>query len=342
MVLNSITKISKPKKLLCLSYNICWECMENSSVGSAGKLGEKCFLDRKGNSICYKRIIKLIDTIETKYKKKIDFIGLQEVSNWYNIIKDSKVAKKMNQLNSKSGNEYHLTLYHPKYNLLYAYEGEFYPGRSFHILVFDSIILVNLHYCNNGKEKYNEYGKCQDISKIDFLNPDLDLGLRKLRKIGILNRNIQLLNEVKLSDIEIKNKFINHRVIITGDFNSHYLNRKSNIIIKYKPFGLLPQIIKGKGIPSCCYKDNIIDYKHMSCDYVFDSQYNSGYLTEIPKNYDKTKIYSDHLPIIYYTKSTIKSKIIITKKVKSNNKTLKTILKTKLKKTPITHTNQLI
>lgn len=292
----------KNNQLFCLTYNVCWECIENSPVGSGRRLGKKCRLDKNNKTSCFKSVVKLIDSLPKLYQNTFDFIGLQEAAKWYDFIKDSKVLDKMNYLISKTGNEQHLTLYNPdKHDLLYAYAGHFLPGRPLHLLVFKDMVLVNLHYCNNGTDGSVNHGKCQDIKSMDFLQKDLDNVMGKLHHASVLNRDVKILHRVKLSNDEKIRILKSSRIIVMGDFNSHYLKRRSGTMVRYKPFSLVNKVVKAKNIPSCCYKTLDIFYNE-PCDYVFDSKYKKENITEVPSNYDYTKIHSDHLPIVYLTK----------------------------------------
>ena len=245
--------------------------------------------------------MKLIDSLPKLYQNTFDFIGLQEAAKWYDFIKDSKVLGEMNYLVSKTENEQHLTLFNPKYELLYAYAGDFLPGRPIHVLIFKDFVLVNLHYCNNGTEGSMNHGKCQNIKNNDFLQKDLDKIMGKLHKTSILNRDVKILGSVRLSCEEKVGILKSSRIIVMGDFNSHYLKRKPGTLVKYKPFSLVNKVVKGQNVASCCFKTLDVFYNE-PCDYVFDSKYKKENITEVPSNYDYKKIYSDHLPVVYLTK----------------------------------------
>lgn len=67
-------KIEKSQSVKLLQYNVCHECRGGKSKGSAGKYGEKCAKQSKGESInhCGSNVKKVSNAIQ------YDFIGLQE------------------------------------------------------------------------------------------------------------------------------------------------------------------------------------------------------------------------------------------------------------------------
>ena len=139
----------------------------------------------------------------------------------------------------------------------------------------------------------------QQLRKV--LQKDLDKIMGKLHKTSILNRDVKILGSVRLSCEEKVGILKSSRIIVMGDFNSHYLKRKPGTLVKYKPFSLVNKVVKAQNVASCCFKTLDVFYNE-PCDYVFDSKYKKENITEVPTNYDYKKIYSDHLPVVYLTK----------------------------------------
>ena len=128
-----------------LSYNISWECMTNSSGGSAGSLGKLCVKD-----VCLKNVATYINYINKKLNF-IDIIAFQEIAN------EKKLFSEIDGFDgyyytkkSKSGPENMITCYNKKLKLVRSYCGSFKKGRPYQILEFSDFFFVNLHYCNRG------------------------------------------------------------------------------------------------------------------------------------------------------------------------------------------------
>ena len=136
-----------------LTFNICWEAMTRNKTelkrngGHAKDLGEKCILNKSGDStICLDNVVKLIDS-----NKNYDIVALQEALNYRTLIKKSKELKKMDYYKSRSGKELLITFYEKnKYKLVQGVSSEFVKGRPFHVIeLIDNkgkrYFIVNLH-----------------------------------------------------------------------------------------------------------------------------------------------------------------------------------------------------
>ena len=249
-----------------LTYNISWECMTNSSTGSAGELGQKCKDD-----ICLKNIAKYINFVNEKINY-LDFILLQEASNYKKIfgyIKDFN--KKYNYVLSKSGKEYIITCYKKKYKLLKLIKGNFVHGRPYHILIFKDLILINIHYCG-----YNNLwrGDACDIQK-EFSSKYNSLG-----------------------------KIDHKKIIIAGDFNYNINKSKSFFqiyekqgLLYFKPFKQEEKYVFVKNpVKSCCSTSDKDDKKMNNIgDFIMtENKYtiNKIYYRNIIKG-----LSSDHMPV---------------------------------------------
>jgi hypothetical protein len=265
-----------------LSYNVSWECMTNSSSGSAGELGYLCMKKSKNNYYCKNNFIHFLKN-SFNNESIYDIISLQEASNLFDI---QNLLPELNYLNydtykSTSKNEIMITIFNKnKFKIIKKIYGEFKSGRPLQIFIIknlmdnENIIFVNLHYCTlniNNKE-------C--LSLTDTLT-------YYLKKI---NPNYQ-------------NIYYNYRIIITGDFNhdinikfpNKYNLKESENSIIFKPFKYLKNVGIKNPQKTCCHKKNFTSKIEYKSDFILDSKilaknnivYVPLFLKEI----------SDHLPI---------------------------------------------
>ena len=176
-----------------LTFNLCWEAMTRNKKelrrngGHAKSLGEKCYINKKGDAtICLDNIVKMIDQT-----KKYDIVALQEALNYRSLIKKSTVLRDMGYYKSRSGKEIIVTFYNKdKYKLLRGYNGEFVEGRPFHVIELvdkqkKRLFIVNLHTGHGDlcKKRYIQ-GK---LNK--FLKKNVEIGKNKLIVLGDFNNN---------------------------------------------------------------------------------------------------------------------------------------------------------
>ena len=263
--MNKIT-INILYKMRILSYNISWECMTNSSQGSAGRLGQKCKDD-----VCLKNVSNYLNFVNKKIDY-LDFILLQEAANYNKLFGNiDNFDKKYDYISSRSGREYMVTCYKKKYKLIKSIKGSFVSGRPYHILVFKDLILINLHYC--GYNNLVQRHIC-DIQK-EFSSKYNSLG-------------------------DIKNK----QIIIGGDFNYPIYKYKSFFqlhtdqnLIYFKPFNQIERYVFVKNVPKTCCSTSVNDDKKMHSigDFIMTekkSTTNKIYYRNIIKG-----LSSDHMPI---------------------------------------------
>ena len=265
-----------------LTYNISWECMTNSTLGSAGELGNICMQKSKNNFYCKNNFIHFL---KDKFNNNIlyDAISLQEASNLNDI---HILLPELQNLNYKifhsiSNNEKMITIFNLNiFKIINFINGEFKSGRPLQIFILknlntnENIIYVNLHYCTLNKD----FNSCGNLTNIltDYL-----------KKIEI--------NYYKL--------YQNYRIILTGDFN-HDINinysNKYNLIenenkLIFKPFKNLNLVQTINPLKTCCYKKTFNSKIEFNSDLIMDSKtICKNYLVKIPLFLNEI---SDHLPV---------------------------------------------
>ena len=145
-----------------LSWNVCWGCMSSNSSSkydiTAKELAQHCETLNTGNNVCLNNVVKIINN------KFYDFIGLQEIVGWNEMITKSPRLQNMGFVHStvttvpEKKIEFITFFNHNRFNLLFAKQGNIDPdnleGRPYHILFLTDksdgkqYIIVNLH---NGK-----------------------------------------------------------------------------------------------------------------------------------------------------------------------------------------------
>ena len=244
----TISNHSKYSSIKILSYNISWESMSGSVKNWSLCSNNSNRNNPKHNSVCVSNIADVfkqelgagVDKSHTQTVSKnnnnnrnLDFITLQESTDFKKLIELSPQLKKMKYEVHNSGLDVMTTFWKSKYTLLYTIKGEFEKGRSWMATVFNSgLCLINVHFGHyNTNEEYRKMEKMlftikEEISK-------------------------------KKSAIDIK------RFIISGDFNYNikdFGDSNKTIKINGTKFHYHP-----KKILTCCIKRN----KHY--DHVIDS-----------------------------------------------------------------------
>lgn len=245
--------LSNSNSIKILSYNISWESM-SGAVKSWGLCSNNTNPNNpKHNSVC-------VGNIAEAFKQDLDFVTLQESTDFKKLIELSPQLKKMKYEVHSSGLDVMTTFWKPKYKLLDTIKGEFEKGRPWMATVFndeyDSIIcLINVHF--------GHYDDNEEYRKMENMLFTIKEEIRKK----------EFSKEVK-------------RYIISGDFNYNI-----------KDFGDSNKIIRINGtkfyyhpkhILTCCIKRR----KHN--DHIIDSMARPIDIS-IPKvNY----MASDHKPIL--------------------------------------------
>lgn len=280
--------INSAKLIKILSYNISWESMSGSVKNWTLCSNNTNPNDSKHNSVCVNNIADVFkQDLESGFKKSrrqnyniksihkdnnnLDFITLQESTDFKKLIELSSQLKNMKYEVHNSGLDVMTTFWKPKYKLLYTIKGEFEKGRPWMAIVFNiGVCLVNVH-C--GHYSTNEHYK-----KMEKMLFTIKEEIRKKEH----KTEAKTETETKKANNKVK------RFIISGDFNYNIKNLGNNnntnsIKIDKTKFYYHP-----KNILTCCIKRN----KHY--DHVIDSM-----ARPISINIPKVKyMASDHKPII--------------------------------------------
>ena len=309
------------QSITILSYNISWESMSGNDSKWALCNNNTDSTNPRHNSVCVKNIANVIDDYESidssnNTDNYIDFITLQESTDFKKLIEQSTKLKMMKYTIHKSGLDTITTFWNDNssknssrtssginkgYKLLYTIKGEFENGRPWMATVFnksnsnsnsksksnmDMLCLINVHM--------GHYEQDEQIDKLDNMLIDIKKQLDKLSKNGK------------------KHNHTNIRYVVSGDFNfdmklfgsrtSSIKNVKQNINIninikkktqfktnnKVIMFGGTLFYYNEKHILTCCinrrkHNDHVLDSFHKPLDII------------IP---DVNFMASDHKPII--------------------------------------------
>jgi hypothetical protein len=189
----------------------------------------------------------------------VDFITLQEASDYKKLLNEAPVLKTMNYITHSSGLDFMVTFWNKKYKLQKTVKGEFEKGRPWMACLFtNGICLINVHF--------GHYDQTGEINMIITM-------LKKVMSSGVIGENVK-------------------RIIISGDFNYNIkdLGGKKNILdikIPNNYLGLKLHFHE-KHILTCCvdrrrHYDHVLDSKTIPID------------IQIP---DVNYMASDHKPII--------------------------------------------
>jgi endonuclease/exonuclease/phosphatase family metal-dependent hydrolase len=273
-----------------LTYNICWECLSNSSSGTAGNLGKQCLWTKKNNvkvTTCAVNMANTIDETSAHYgglQRPFDFVGLQEAKHSADALQ--RMSEALENLYVVDPNSGLLSFYNgAKYTLRHKISSSFSSGRPILILIFkEKFIFVNVHaphIKSNNRQFFEEK-----------LSEALQSRLGK-DEIAALK---------------------DHRIIVVGDFNDHRnaltIDEKAGkYFVPFRNAGLMTPVFleNTDDLGACCstripYEKN---KRLLKGDYIFDSvskKDSSKFYLKVPSNYDYTKPGSDHLPVIYLAK----------------------------------------
>ena len=253
-------------KMKILSYNISWECMTNSSHGSAGSLGKLCVDD-----LCLENVASYINYVN-KRLNFLDIIALQEVANEKKLLSKIQSHERVYLTKkSKSGAETMITCYNKKLKLLGSYCGSFKKGRPYQILEFSKFFFVNLHYCNRGDN-------C-DLQK------SLSYGFSKLKSEK--NKVVFVAGDFNFG------RWIYQKNSFQINFDKNYQN------LEFQPFTQLSQKVYLKIPAKTCCSNSSKDGKKMSNigDFVMTPNKNTKNVVYY-KNMIKG-LSSDHYPVLY-------------------------------------------
>ena len=147
----TLTKLELSNSIKILSYNISWESMSGSIKNWSLCSNNTNPNSPKHNSVCVGNIAEAFNqdlgNPAGKNNNDLDFITLQESTDFKKLIELSTQLKKMKYEVHNSGLDVMTTFWKPKYKLLYTIKGEFEKGRPWMATVFNGgICLINVHF----------------------------------------------------------------------------------------------------------------------------------------------------------------------------------------------------
>jgi len=269
-------------QMLVLSYNICWQCMTNTSKGSAPTLGAACTCtdheeDSKScaRTVCTEDVARLIEATPADYEMaNYDFVALQEASNWQALrgAAPNTLGKlKAQPYKVEGGHEWSVVFWDgSRFALSHQFGGDSGHGYAFQVLIFDAAetIFVNVHNCHSHQE-------CSLSTLGD------ELSARLLESLGR--------DEVK--------ELQGYRLIVAGDFNraAEVDSQGQMSIAPLSPAGIETRVSLQSPPVTCCSQAKPWKGRR-SGDFIFDSR--SVASLEIPRSYEVDVLRSDHLPVV--------------------------------------------
>ena len=263
----SRTKLSRTKLtkngINILSYNISWESMSGAVKNWSLCNNNTDKTNTKHFSVCVNNISNVFDS-SIRLDNTLDFITLQEATDYKKLIKESSRLKNMKYEVHKSGLDIIVTFWDNKYKLEYKIVGEFENGRPWMATIF-----------NNGNGNGNGNGICLINVHMGHYKKEEEL---KMMDNMFLDIKDKLKNKLK------KNEKM--RYIISGDFN--YDIKEFGGSRNYFKLDNTNFYFNRKHILTCCinrrkHNDHVIDSLESPIDII------------IPKvNY----MASDHKPIL--------------------------------------------
>ena len=191
------TKTKSHKNIITiLSYNISWESMSGSvknwSLCNTNTNTDKS--NSRHSSICVNNISSVFDSSIT-IDNTLDFVTLQEATDYKKLLTQSPRLKEMNYKEHKSGLDSIVTFWDVKYKLKKVIQGDFEEGRPWMAILFtNGLCIINVHMGHYDKEKQ----------------------LKMMDKMMLeINKNMMPIQ--KTEKTEKPHKQI--RYIISGDFN---------------------------------------------------------------------------------------------------------------------------
>ena len=262
---SSRTKSTRTKSntnvITILSYNISWESMSGSVKDWSLCNTNKDKSNARHSSVCVNNIASVFDSSNT-----LDFVTLQEATDYKKLLIQSRRLKQMNYKEHKSGLDSIVTFWDVKYKLKKVVTGEFEEGRPWMAILFtNELCIINVHMGHYDKEIQL---KMMDKMMLE-INKNM-MHIQKTEKTKKLHKQI--------------------RYIISGDFN--YDIKEFGGSRNYFTLDNTPFYYNKKHILTCCINRR----KHN--DHVIDSLATPIDIT-IPKvNY----MASDHKPILVQLK----------------------------------------
>ena len=236
----------------------------------------------KHYSVCVSNIANVINNNINNNNdnyNSLDFITLQEATNYDKLIEQSPVLKKMKYETNMSVLDTIITFWNPNYTLLYTIKGEFEKGRPWMATLFtNGICVINVHMGHYTKDiKYYKLEVLLFSIKDHIMKKGDSKIVKRYIISGDFNYNIKEFGKKENTNkIKIKNKTNNN-------YNNSKINNKYSLFINGTKF-----YYHSKHILTCCIK------RSTHYDHVIDTL-NAPVNIQIPKvNY----MASDHKPII--------------------------------------------
>lgn len=158
---NKASKTQKAKSneyMKVLSYNISWESMSGAKREWTLCSNNTDPKHPKHSSVCVSNIAQVI------IDNPVDFITLQEATDYQKLIDVCSCLKKMDYKMHKSGLDVVITFWNRKYKIIASIEGEFEKGRPWMAILFSNgLCLVNVHFGHYDSE--DEYKKLENMIK---------------------------------------------------------------------------------------------------------------------------------------------------------------------------------
>ena len=274
-------KLQKIPSINILSYNISWESMSGNVKKWALCNNNTDINNPKHYSVCVNNISNVFDNDNNN----LDFITLQEATDYKKLIKESSKLKTMNYEIHKSGLDVLVTFWNNSmYKLKYKILGEFEEGRPWMATIFkkntNTYKIYNTHNTHNTSDlclvnvHMGHYSKEEEFHMMNNMMIEIQNGIEKKEK--------------KEKQTIKANKKSNMRYIISGDFNydiKKFGDARNSFELNNTKFYLNP-----KHILTCCINRN----RHN--DHVIDSL-KSPINISIPK---VDYMASDHKPILVF------------------------------------------
>lgn len=201
---------SKHSRISILSYNISWESMDGSVKNWSLCNNNTDKTNPKHFSVCVNNVSSVFDS-----NNNIDFVTLQEASDYEKLINQSSRLKNMNYEKYTSGLDMVVTFWDKKYKIKDKIEGEFEEGRPWLATIFtNDICLINVHMGHYSKEKEFKKMETMMLEINDYINKNQKHKMQKFRYIisGDFNYDIK--------------EFGNSRNYFTLDNTTFYYNKK--------------------------------------------------------------------------------------------------------------------
>jgi len=219
-----------------LSYNVSWESLSGEVKNWSLCNNNTDKTNPKHYSVCVNNISSVFDN-SSNSSNTLDFITLQEATDFQKLIKESSRLKKMKYEVHKSGLDTIVTFWDSKYKMKNKFVGEFDKGRPWMSTLFSNgICLINIHM--------GHYDKEEEFNKLEKMYLDIKTNIEKIK------------------NIKNKKQIKNLRYIISGDFNydiKEFGESRNYFILDNTKFYFNPKHILTCLINRRRHNDHVID-----------------------------------------------------------------------------------